>query len=460
MRIACRELPGWFVQAATIVTPSAFLASVAREQFSNEQLKKGLETWERPPIYGLEAWLVSCWQETRYSLKDAHTLLSPSQERALWHETIEREHPQLFDVSATVRLAQAAARLIAEWHIPIDEPLWSDHADALQFQRWYRTFRQRCRDNQWITRADLPRLASGWLTSGQLKPALTAFVGFEGNSPALEKMFNALGASAVRLPLDHSKPAKKVPAKGFDALPNEIEYAARRLRSQFEENQKRSLALFVPELAKNALLIERTLASVFYPSAATNLAEVAEPPYRFSTAGQLIDEPIVAAALLLLSIVAPRIDHSDAGAIFRCPFIKGAHEERSLRALADIDLRKRRELDVSFREMEYSARFCPILTTCFQKVAKLLPKTLQRRSLSEWSEFISDILAALGWPGDKELTPREDRITERWKDQLSELSSLGLVIPPVTFEAALAQLRRLLSIRMERGEWPSSDSSA
>ena len=455
MRLACRELPGWFAQTATIVTPSAFLAGVAREQFSNERLKKNLESWERPPIHGLEAWLVSCWQEARYSLNDPHTLLSPSQERALWHDTIEQEHPQLFDVSATVRLAQAAARLIAEWHIATDGEAWSDHADAQQFQRWFRTFRQRCRENKWITRADLPRLVSGLFTSGQLAPQATAFVGFENNSPALENVLSALGAKGVRLPLDHAKPAKKVPAKGFDALPEEIEYAARRLRSLFEENQNRSLALFVPELAKNSSLVERTLKAVFYPSAATKLADISETLFRFSAAGLLIDEPLVAAALLLLSITGSRIDHSDAGAILRCPFIKGAHAEQSVRALADIKLRKQRELDVSFRDIEIASHSCPLLTACWQKVGKLLPKTLQRRTFSEWSEFISDMLAALGWPGDKALTAREERITDRWKDQLSELSSLGLVMPSLTFESALGQLRRLLSVRAERGEWSS-----
>ncbi len=105
MRIACRELPRWFAESATIVTPTSFLAGVASEQFARSRLKQGSETWERPAIYGLEAWLVSCWREARYSQTDTHSLLSPSQERALWHDIVEQEHPHLFDVSATVRLA-------------------------------------------------------------------------------------------------------------------------------------------------------------------------------------------------------------------------------------------------------------------------------------------------------------------------------------------------------------------
>ena len=82
MRLACRGLSQWFERDATIITPTPFLAGVAHEQFAREQLKQGVETWERPAIYGLETWLVSCWQEARYSSADVPSLLSPAQERA------------------------------------------------------------------------------------------------------------------------------------------------------------------------------------------------------------------------------------------------------------------------------------------------------------------------------------------------------------------------------------------
>ncbi len=459
MRIACLELPAWFSQTATIALPSAFLAGVAREQFARERLKRGLETWERPLIYSLEAWLVSCWQEARYSVAEVPSLLSLSQERALWHDIIEQEHPQLFDVSATVRLARAAASLISEWHIPSEGELWSDHVDAQQFQRWYREFRRKCRDNNWSARADLPRLVAGWFSSGELRPQMTAFVGFENNSPALDRVLSAMGASCVRLPFDHPKPAKKAAAKGFDSFPDEIQFAARRLRYLFEDNPQLSLALFVPELAEQSALAQRTLDAVFFPSSAAKLSgpqtASRESMFRISAADLLIDQPLVASALLFLNLALPRIDHSDAGAILRSPFIHGAQAEQNQRALADNDLRKRRELDVNFRDIERVSHSCPVLTGCWHKLAQLFPKTLQRRPLSEWSELISDMLAALGWPGDRELTPREDRIIESWKDHLSELSSLGLISLPVTFESAVVQLRRLLSVRLERGEWLS-----
>jgi len=459
MRLACRELTAWFSKSATIVTPTPFLARAAHEQFAREQLKQGIETWERPAIYGLEAWLALCWQEARYASSDIYSLLSPAQESALWHGIIERENPQLFDVAATARLAREASSLVAQWHLPTEGELWNDHADAQQFLHWNRLLRRKCRENGWMTRADLMRHVPGWIKNGTFRGGLTVFVGFDSVPAALESIERALGSLAVRLPFDQKAPARSATAKDCGDLTGEIDFAARRLRYLFEEKPQRTLVLFVPELNEQHGLVERTLDSVFFPSVAAKISgahsDAVESLFRAAARSRLIDHPLVAGALLLLSLASPRIDSADAGAIVRSPFIKGASAERHQRASADVELRKRRELDVSLLDMERASRACPILISCWKSVEKVVTRGSPVRSLSEWSEFISDLLAALGWPGEMILTAREERIIDQWKGQLSTLSGLELVTPPVTFEGALGHLRRLLSIRLERGEWSS-----
>jgi ATP-dependent helicase/nuclease subunit B len=458
MRLACGELWSWLEKGATIVTPTPFLAGVAIEQFTRERLRSGVETWDRPAIFGVEAWLETCWREARYSSVEIPTLLSAAQERALWHGIIEREHPHLFDVSATVGLARAAASLLAEWDIPAEGRLWNDHADAQQFQRWSRSLKDKCRENRWMTRADLAREVSGLIKDGTLRPGLTAFAGFERVSPAVASIQHALGAACVRAPFDDEKPAKAV-AKQFDDFGAEVEFAARRLRYLFDEKPGRSLALFVPELAEQHALVRRVLHAVFFPSIAAKItdSQTTAPAalFRFSSGSLLIDHPLVASALLFLNLAVPQIDHADAGTILRSPFIQGAVAEKHLRALADIELRKRRELDVGLHDLERVSRSCPILSACWSRLQKLMPRASEPRHLSAWCELISDFLGAMGWPGETVLTVREERVVEEWKDQLSTLSGLGLVSPPLTFEAALGHLRRLLSVPLETGEWSS-----
>jgi len=456
MRLACRGLAHWFDKHATIVTPSRFLATVAGEQFARERLRQGEDTWERPAIYGFDAWLVSCWQEARYSLAAVPSLLSPAQERALWQGIIEQEHPQLFDISATVRLALEASRLLSDWQIQPEGELWNEHADALQFQRWRRLMRRKCQEKDWITRSDLARLIPAWIADGTLRPKLTVFVGFGSAPPALMSIQKVLGDLAVRLPFDHTPMERKAHAKSCADLKSEIEWAARRLRYLFEAKPESSLALFVPDLAAHHVLVERTLRAVFYPSAAAQIAGPRDTePFHIGAARLLKDHPLIASALLLLKLAFPRVDHADAGAILRSPVVAGAASEKYARALADIALRKRRELDASLADMEWAAKTCPLLTPLFRKVDKLVRDASPVQDLFKWSEFISDLLAALGWPGDAALTAREEQIAAQWSEQLSTLSSLGLVTPPVTLEGALAYLRGLLSIPSAKGEWSS-----
>jgi probable DNA repair protein len=377
----------------------------------------------------------------------------------LWHNIIEQDHPHLFDVSATVRLAEEAAELLAQWHIASEGEAWNEHADARQFQQWHRMLRRKCRENGWITRADLARLVPAWIAAGTIRPKLTVFVGFEAAPLALQNLQDALGPLSVRLAFDHNTPEKTSTARACEDLAGEIEFAGRRLRYLFEENPNRSLALFVPELSAQHGLMERTFDSVFFPSMAAKIAgpqsAAVESLFRVAASGRLMDHPLVAAALLLLNLASPRIDHADAGAILRCPFVKGAAAERDQRALADIELRKRRELDVSLQDIAKVSLGCAIFNACLKRAEGPIIRASQARSLPEWSELISALLDAMGWPGEAILTAGEERIIDQWKEQLSTLSGLGLVSPAVTFEAALANLRRLLSVRLERGDWSS-----
>jgi RecB family exonuclease len=67
------------------------------------------------------------------------------------------------------------------------------------------------------------------------------------------------------------------------------------------------------------------------------------------------------------------------------------------------------------------------------------------RELPERSQFIGNLLRTVRWPGDADLTAGEQEAADGLQNALSELASLGLASPPVSFDAALAHLRRLLS---------------
>ncbi len=464
MRLACSGLSSWFEKKATIVTPSRLLASIAGQQFTRYQLERGMESWQRPSIYSVDAWLTACWQEARYSGSDVAALLSPAQERMVWQSIIEQEEADLFDVASTARLASSAARLLAEWQIPAGSDLWSDYQDAQHFLRWHSRFREKCRDERWITRSDIWRLLPGWIAEGLCERHLTVFAGFDAFTPALQQIRNVWGDRASVAPITNDVPITGVAAQSCAEPTKEIEQAARWARAAFEEHPGGSIAVFVPDLAAHRSLVERAFAQVFYPSAALRLirspqgsGDLSESSaFHVNAARPLSEHPIVASALLLLQLAHPRITMTDACAILRSPYIVGADAERSARALADLKLRRGRDIDVSLRDLEYNAGDCVRLRPVWAALRSKPSSGPAYRDLPAWSEFIRDLLEVVGWPGDADLSSEEVDIVELWKNAVSSLSSLGLVSKPVSFEAALAPLRSLLSVNgSERGDWSS-----
>lgn len=456
MRVAWPHLFSWFEKGATVVVPSRLLAEITAEQLIQYRLGQGLETWHRSAVYNVDAWLATCWQEVRYKPADVGTLLSSSQEHFLWQNIIEQQHPHLFDAGATARLAMGAANLLAEWRIGGEAESWSDHEDAQQFQRWHKLFRRRCREQGWLARADIWRLLPNWIATGLCSRKLTVFAGFPTLTPALESVTQALGLFAA---MEQTEPgcqrerALGVRCEDFD---EEVERVARWSRAVFEQDAALSVGVLVPDLQAHLRLVERTFDRVFYPSAGFHSSTADDSVFHVRASPPLREHPLVASALLLLELARPRIGIADAGAILRCPFISGAARERSGRALADVELRRKRDLDVSMRDMEFVSGECPLLAALWLRVERVLSVKMRDRELANWSETFSGLLEAVGWPGDAELTSEEQEITEAWKDALSNLASLSLVSGLVSCGTALDRLRAVLARPgIRRGGWSS-----
>lgn len=454
MRLAYPGLFSAIGEKATIVTSSPLLAAVAAQQATADHLRQERDSYERTPVYSIHAWLSAYWQEARYA-GEAPLLLSPAQERALWKEIVEREHPHLFDANAAARLARRAASLLAEWYIPPDGDLWYTHEDAQQFQVWLRLFRGRCLEEGWITRSDLWNLIPEWIQNGVCHCHETVFAGFRNVTPALERVMQALGRAISLEPASTARPPFAHPAKCFGNFEEELDHAARLARAAFERDPSQSIAVFVPDLIANRANVLRIFEDIFYPSRAFSRPHrERHSVFHLNAASSLSEHPIAANALLLLELARPRIGHAEAEAILRSPFIAGAAAERSGRALADLALRRKRELDVTLADLETTSARSLLLAPVWAAVRRVLRKMPNHAELPVWCEFIRRLLQATGWPGDMPLTAEEQEAVERWNEILSSLAELGLVSKRVAYDAVFATLRRLLAApKLETGDW-------
>jgi len=456
MHLACVKLFSWLEKGAAIVTPTPLLARVAGYQFAREQLRQGQESWERPPIQTIGAWLTARWQEARYSGSGVPVLLSPPQEHLLWEQIIEQRHPELFDLGATASLARRAARTLREWRIPAEGEDWADHEDARQFQTWHSIFRRRCLENGWIGHADLWDRLPHWIAEGRCGHDLTVFSAFQVTPPALERLIGALDGSGKLMPIDSGK-SERARAQEYSAFDQEIEHAARWSRAEFERGRSRSIAVFVPELSTHRRAIQYSFRQVFYPrSCLGGSYDSRRAAFQLHVTPPLSEHPLIAAALLLLKLARPNLSLNDASAILRCPFLKGAEAERSARAAADLKLCNRRRTDVDLQDLRYVSMQCPQLMAVWRRVDQLLVYLLANKSFAEWASSFGNLLKATGWPGKSaDLSLEEQDLLEAWDHKLSALASLELVSDSVPFEVAFAQLVRSLD-----EDWAAPELSA
>ena len=433
MRVACTNLPFSQYPVPPIVTPNRLFADVLAAQYIRDRLATKQSSWERPVITSIYAWLANLWQNARYAGIDVPSLLSPVQERALWQQLFESAHPDLFDFAGAARLAIEAARTIAEWHIPLENEAWDEYKDASHFRQLYREFRRRCEELGCITRSDLWRLAPNWMAREEGRVVL---VGFEYSSPALQ----SLPATHYPLLLESRKRAKRIPAAKHESLEDELETCARWARRLVEDKGTRSVGILLPKLSEHRASVRRIFDSVFYPSGGEDASAV-----HIHSAESLHSQPLVASALLLLELVESDLDTVDASAILRSPFVAGAEPERNARALADVQLRRNRAPRVTLKDLEFRTAACPLLQSAWQAVRRVLRAQPRVATLAAWGDRMTDLLSAMGWPGDRPLDAGESAVLDSWKDTLTQLTTLSFVFPAVTLAAAKRELRRMLS---------------
>ena len=334
MRLLNVDLSSAVEPGSTIITPSPLLASAASEQIVKGNLQAGQNAWQRPEILSINAWLTNCWRAVRYNRTDTPTLLSPSQEQAVWQRLIGQEHPNLGHQAGTARLAIDAARLIAEWRMPLKHESWADYKDAQQFRALFKQFRGLCKARNWITVSDLWRLVPKWMAANRINPGKVVFAGFESFTPAVDGIRKALGERGKVAPVNSPERNPFALAKACASFAEEVEYAARWARQLIEEKPNRSVGIFVPDLRGQYALIERTFKQVLHPS--RGLPPRESTLFHMDGSKPLSSHPLIVNAVLLLELARPRIALADASAILRCPFIKGAASEANTRALADM----------------------------------------------------------------------------------------------------------------------------
>ena len=413
----------------TLVTANARLSRELRREYDNQRRRQDLRVWETADILPRGAWLARAWQECAYR-DPFHTavLLSSLQEEALWEQAIAASDGAsiLLDLPATVSAAVQAWNLIRAWEAPCNVAEFRGLPDSEEFLEWMLAVERKLHDNDWITASQLPRALLDRITAGTLVPGALFHAGFDELTPADQRLFEACRAQPWPAEPTHQTPVRH--RVGLRDTSEELIQAAAWARRKLAAQPDTRIGIVVRGLAGLSAAAERIFDDTFHPG--LDFARSGSgAAFHISAGVPSADVPLIAAALLALGI-QPGLQIGEAGMLLRSPFLR-LDKWHGARLYAD--LRRQGVDQVSF-EVDPVRRMFP-------DMAKAADESRKRQHPSEWSATFSKLLRHAGWPGARALSPAEHQTVEHWKNLLSKLASLDVVLPRLTYGQALQRLR-------------------
>ncbi len=452
----------------TVITATTRLARELRRDHDQVQEAAGRASWPTAQIMPLSAWLAEMWKNGLFSDHPATAgrLLRPAEERLIWEDVIRSMAGNtLLDVPSTAEAAGRSWERLCGWAIPLDTEAWNASEDARTFLGWARAFQARCRRNGWISSAELPGSVADLIDRGAARvPGEAEFAGFLELSPVQQRLIDALVRRGVKVrERAHTGEAGDAVRVGFADAGREIRAAAEWARRCLESGPDGRdpafrIGIVVPGLSQRRDEIERAFGDVLHPR--NRLRPDLDPVRCFNISlGRPLDEhPVIQTAFLFLGTDPGDLAVERAGRVLRSPFLPGAAEEMTGRALLDADLRAVGAPEVSLSDVIDLVRQrradggCPGLVTLLETWSEKY-KTLQVSRLpSDWAPALSAFLHDIGWPGDRTLDSIEYQTLEVWRELLSNLANLDDVFGLIPLHEAVDVLRNLSTARQFQPE--------
>ena len=452
----------------TVITANLRLARELQQEYDHEQEAAGLSSWPTPGILPLSAWLSEMWREWLFSgqAETAARLLRPSEERAIWEGIIRaKTRNELLEVPKTAESALVSWNLLCAWNLPLDVPDWKDQEDSETFLSWAQEYIHRCRENGWLSGAELPAFVADLIERGELPvPEQVEFAGFLEPTPAQQRLFDCLAQRGTRVrQREFPQAAGKAALLGLVDAAREIGAAAEWARGILENEPEAAdphfrIGVVVPDLGGRRSQVERIFGETLHPRSRARQDLDPRRLFNISLGLPAGEYPILETAFLLLGTDPRKIPIENAGRLLRSPFLQGSEEELTQRALLDVELRAKGETYVSLRDILRYARSnhahyrCPKLASRLAIWMELYQALQTSRMPSDWAPALSGFLQAAGWPGDRGIDSAEYQTLEVWRELLSELARLDPVSGPISLRSAVGRLRHLASARQFQPE--------
>lgn len=453
------ELPGG--PEPLVLCATARLALDLRRAHGDLQVARGARTWRALQSSTPALWLDALVSRALLSGEippeaAAGSFLGHVQERNLWEQAIARDTgvvADLFDREGMALAAMEAASLQRAWRIEV--PAAFHNSEYLAWLRWREDVEAASRSGGWRGMDEILawRVACVERGIGGL-PARIGLAGFVAPDPLVSHLLLVLEERGVELfHLDFGC-AREAAARGIECPDAEAEclaaatWARRRLAQSGDARLR--LRIAVAELPARRRQLEAMLAEALHPDVIGAGWAAQERDYEFVGGEPLAEQPLVATALSLLQIFASprRVAQANFGALLCAPGWSADVDEADARASIEAGLREMLPPEASLERFRAAiGRLAsrvpsPRLLAQLDTLLAATRAATRRQAPSAWGKAFTELLDALGWPGQRPLLAVEAGAVDELRELLAGLSALDAILGRIDRGEALRQLRR------------------
>lgn len=422
---------------SVLLTPNQRLAKYLRELYQRIQIDEQKTCWHTPEILPVHVWLNRLWENyANNNLLDLPLVLSSTQEALLWQQMLSASNYKdyFLRLAETASLVKAARGLLAQWLIDLDHPLFDSAEDYTALKSWIMQFEQTLEQQNWVDSASLPERITKAVSDRCIAlPRQIALAGFNELSPQLELLLTTAkiaGSSVETIPL--TEPDSTQQRLALEQQDDEWYAMARWAKQLHEQNPAYKVGCVIPGLDKQRDRIVQIFNEVF-----------CDPEtYNISAGKNLNTYPVIDAGLRLLRLHTLRISAEELYVILDSPFVAGGESERMQRSAFDRIIRSKNISSFTLEQLA-DIKACPILAKRMQKLKALLEDSGRVATFQDWAYYFNQLLACLGWPGERILNSEEYQVVEQWLNLLQNMRSLDVTNPPVDIYQALHALNQM-----------------
>ncbi|MDP1767103.1 MAG: PD-(D/E)XK nuclease family protein [Methylotenera sp.] len=425
-----------------IICPSARLARSIQHDIARQHLQAGEAQWLSPIVLTLTQWLEAVIETELLSNENAAQTppyeLSTFNEQLLWEEVITQSLKKnafgdLFDVSGLASAAVEANRYMVAWNLHIPREIAAE--ESRQFIRWQQAFRQRCTqlnvlENVRFMDWQLDCIAQSTATL----PAQIAFAGFDQAAPQEKRLREVLQARGVQVQGYATTCVEPAQTQHINLENQQAECRAAVAWAQqmLAENPNAKLAIVSPRLSDIRNQLADLLDDNFYPASVRPGMAQMPRHYNFSLGTPLAQQPIIQAALNLIRLLSTfQLQQADVSHVLLSQFWSASTLEADARAMLDAKMREKLPMQFTLqRFIEFAGQQHDNglgISGLLAHLRAASSVSTKKAAPSLWAQTLTDLLAALNWPGERNISSLEYQAVNAWQKALQQLAKLEVL---------------------------------